>query len=321
MLKKNNNDNIEKLYLNVTFIKNTIFKENKNKSGIYRWTNKKNGKSYIGSSINIGNRFYSYFTENFLKKANTKISNALNKHKHDKFSFEILEYCPKENLIEREQYYLDNYNHEYNILTIAGSTYGYKHTDQARKKMSESRKGRFVSPETRFKISLGNKGKFVSAETRLKISLGNKGKFVSAETRLKMSLKRKGKFASAETRLKMSLSKKNKKRLVLSMLGKNHSVDSKLKISENLKKYYNLMNSDGKKKFVINKQRRRYNLTENQIWTLVVKEIITDKENIFYSYASAAKYYNIKYKTIQKWTNTQKIYKKKYIFNIKIENY
>ena len=41
---------------------------------------------------------------------------------------EILEYCDKNNVIEREQYYMDLIKPQYNIVEIAGSTLGYKHT-------------------------------------------------------------------------------------------------------------------------------------------------------------------------------------------------
>ena len=37
--------------------KNTILKEMKEKSGIYRWVKKLNGKCYIGSSVSLSTRF------------------------------------------------------------------------------------------------------------------------------------------------------------------------------------------------------------------------------------------------------------------------
>jgi hypothetical protein len=39
---------------------------------------------------------------------------------------EIIEYCDPTIIIEREQYYLDNLRPEYNILKVAGSSYGRK---------------------------------------------------------------------------------------------------------------------------------------------------------------------------------------------------
>lgn len=67
------------------------------------------------------------------------INKALNKHKHSNFTLEILEYCEKENVITREQYYLDLFaeSPKYNILPIAGSSLGYKHSEETLIKMRE----------------------------------------------------------------------------------------------------------------------------------------------------------------------------------------
>ena len=78
---------------------------------------------------------------------------------------------------------------------------GKHHSAEARKKMSESKKGekcyifgKHLSEETRKKISEANKGekcyifgKHLSEETRKKISEAHKGKQVSEETRQKLS--------------------------------------------------------------------------------------------------------------------------------------
>jgi len=44
-------------YNNADTCKAKILSENKNKSGIYMWTNSINGKRYIGSSDNLNRRF------------------------------------------------------------------------------------------------------------------------------------------------------------------------------------------------------------------------------------------------------------------------
>jgi hypothetical protein len=48
---------------------------------------------------------------------------------------EIIEYCKEDICIEREQYYIDFLQPEYNILKIAGSSKGYKHTKEALEKI------------------------------------------------------------------------------------------------------------------------------------------------------------------------------------------
>ena len=55
-------------YLNADLEKATIIKQNKSKSGIYRWVNVINNKSYVGSSINLGRRFKEYYNYSHISK-------------------------------------------------------------------------------------------------------------------------------------------------------------------------------------------------------------------------------------------------------------
>ena len=55
-------------YSNADKDKFIIYEENKNKSGIYRWNNLVTGKSYIGSSVSLGNRFANYYSLSYLKR-------------------------------------------------------------------------------------------------------------------------------------------------------------------------------------------------------------------------------------------------------------
>ena len=65
------------------------------------------------------------------------IHKAILKHGYSNFKLEILEYCAPEECIEREQYYIDTLKPEYNILNVAGSTLGYKHTEETLAKFKE----------------------------------------------------------------------------------------------------------------------------------------------------------------------------------------
>jgi group I intron endonuclease len=53
------------------------------------------------------------------------------------FRLEILEYCNFDLLIEREQYYIELLKPEYNILPIAGSSLGFKHSSVTLEKMKK----------------------------------------------------------------------------------------------------------------------------------------------------------------------------------------
>lgn len=59
-----------------------------------------------------------------------------------------MEYCDKSDLILREQYYLDKLNPEYNILKIAGSSRGFKHSKETKIKISKSLKGIYIKEKS-----------------------------------------------------------------------------------------------------------------------------------------------------------------------------
>jgi group I intron endonuclease len=116
--------------------------------------------------VNLGVRLRKYYNHYYLTKGSKGmyISRALLKYGYSGFKLEILEYCAPEKCLEREQYYLDLLNPEYNVLLTAGSPRGRKHTDKARKLMSEAKKG-----------NINAKGYIHSVESRTKISEAKKG--------------------------------------------------------------------------------------------------------------------------------------------------
>ena len=140
-----------KVYLYPDKEKVEIIRENKDRVGIYRWVNLHSGKSYIGSSSNLRIRFKQYFNYNHISypKRNLRIYKALLKYGYSGFKLEILEYCYPEILLQREQFYFDMCNPEYNILKVAGSPLGYRHSEAAKKLISIASKGRSVSEKTR----------------------------------------------------------------------------------------------------------------------------------------------------------------------------
>lgn len=87
------------VYINAYLDKLKIIEDNRNKAGIYRWVNSINNKTYIGSSINLSERFLDYYPSRVLLKNKTPIHNALLKYGYSNFRLEILEYCEKEKSI------------------------------------------------------------------------------------------------------------------------------------------------------------------------------------------------------------------------------
>lgn len=152
-------------YLDTVTQKAEILKENEGKSGIYLFTNKVNGKNYVGSATNLRRRLMQYFNPKHLDRTNFMyIARAILKHGMCNFSLAILEYCDPSLCTVRESFYISSLNPEYNILSKGGSLLGYKHTLETREKMSGSHKlldrsgkknpryGAPVSKETRAKI-------------------------------------------------------------------------------------------------------------------------------------------------------------------------
>nr|YP_010218593.1 hypothetical protein LK370_mgp230 [Morchella brunnea]UBU98357.1 hypothetical protein [Morchella brunnea] len=58
---------------NADLEKNSIIKENKGRSGAYRWTNLISGVSYIGSSVNLPQILYFYYS---LKRMNKGVERS-----------------------------------------------------------------------------------------------------------------------------------------------------------------------------------------------------------------------------------------------------
>jgi group I intron endonuclease len=124
MKNNKNNKNINYIvspvirYNNTDVDKYIILKENKNKSGVYRLVNNINGKSYVASSRSLSKKLNIYYSLSSLKRKNGSIIiyRALLKYGHSNFSLDILEYSEPSELIAREQYYIDYFKPEYNIL-------------------------------------------------------------------------------------------------------------------------------------------------------------------------------------------------------------
>jgi GIY-YIG catalytic domain/NUMOD1 domain len=92
-----------------------IISDNRHKPGIYRWVNKVNNKSYIGSSSSLTNRLKYYWSEKSLKNKNLIVNRAILKYGIANFNLEILIYCDKKDLATQEQYFIRKFRPAYNI--------------------------------------------------------------------------------------------------------------------------------------------------------------------------------------------------------------
>jgi group I intron endonuclease len=85
-------------------------------------------------------RFRQYFSLAYLQRdeKSSIICRALLNYGYSNFKLEILEYCEPEECVAREQHYLDTLEHEYNILSTAGSSLGSQHTEETKIKIGEA---------------------------------------------------------------------------------------------------------------------------------------------------------------------------------------
>ena len=183
----------ENLHLDET--RKTILKNTKSLAGVYLIFNKLTGDYYVGSAST--NRFYSRFSNHLLYFRGSKILKyAVNKYNLSKFAFVILELFPEvvnkinnKDLLDREDLYLKSLLPNYNILTEAGSSFGYKHTELNRIKMESN-----YSLERRERIGNLNKNKKLSSEIIEKMrekALGREKIFFSGKALLNMKKKSK----------------------------------------------------------------------------------------------------------------------------------
>lgn len=154
-------------------------------------------------------------------KGNSYIYSAILQHGYSNFSLSILEYIDITNLsredarkliLEIEQKYINNLKPDYNLLKIAGSPLGNKHSEES--KLTRSIK---ISGENNpmYKISYkdlprGMLGLTHTEETKLKTSETRKGQKRTKETNAKFKDENNvmyGRNHLAETKIKMSMAK------------------------------------------------------------------------------------------------------------------
>ena len=153
------------MYDNIEDKKAEIWKDNKGKSGVYRWINTVTGSSYVGSCTVLNRRIRCYLESNYLKTCKHKsvIYSAILKYGLSVFRLEILEHWAKEDVTLREQFYLDTLKPTYNILKLACSSLGFKHSYSTIVQMKERNNknhpflGREHSEESKLIMSLSSR--------------------------------------------------------------------------------------------------------------------------------------------------------------------
>ena len=172
---------------------------------IYILKNNKNGKVYVGETMNLRQRVYSYHKSNI--DTPRPILRAINKHGLENFSFEY-QYYPdmsKDELLDIEERLIKEHNslmsgNGYNVCSRGQNRYSATQSLEARKKRSEIFKGRVITEEWRENMSKAKSGenhpmygKKMSEETKKKMGdsrrgerNGRYGKKMSEEAKRKM---------------------------------------------------------------------------------------------------------------------------------------
>lgn len=133
--------------------------------------------------------------------------------------------------------------------------FGKTHTPEVRKRLSESHKGKKQSAELIAKRVAGRAGYKHSPETLKKIGDGNKGKVMSSEAKRKCSESNKGKRYSPKTEFSKGFSPWIK--------GRNHSEETKKRLSETRKKLF--LNHD-----FVKKMAKAWNVKPNKPETFIL---------------------------------------------------
>lgn len=166
---KNNNLKPVYIYENLCekSIQNKVLNDTRNIAGVYLILNKATLSCYVGSAST--NKLNAKFRKHLFNFSGSKIvKTAVRKYKIDNFAFMILQVFPevvtKENnkkLLDLEDYYIKSLLPDYNIVTEAGNTFGYKHSEITRIKMVEN-----FSLRRRLRIGDLNTSKSLSEEVK-----------------------------------------------------------------------------------------------------------------------------------------------------------
>jgi len=148
-------------------------------TGLYLIINKISGGIYIGSSVHIHRRWKGH--RNHLKNnthENNKLQNSWNKYGADAFELCILSQCSKEELIPKEQCYIDFLGMQ-NLYNLEPTSKNKLYTTGTTKeKISRAHKGKVLTEEHKAKLSAAKIGKPrapYTAETCRRISESKKG--------------------------------------------------------------------------------------------------------------------------------------------------
>lgn len=180
-------------------------------TGIYTIVHVPTSRTYVGSSVRIRKRWSGHRGD--LRRGvhhAKRLQEAWDTHGPEGFIFTVVEECGMSDLLDREQFWIDQIDPYFNSYRIAGSkgALGYSHSAETKAKVSAGLVGRVKPPEERANLSAALMGHVVSDETREKIAASKRGVPLTAEHRAKLGARKKGTKQSAEHVAKRVASRK-----------------------------------------------------------------------------------------------------------------
>ena len=215
-------------------------------TGIYRITNLRTGKHYVGSAESIRARWVQHRAQ--LRNGehhSIKLQRSWDRHGQDAFEFAIVEELPdRSGIIAREQYWMDvlhGYAAGYNSCATAGSTIGHRRTDEQKAAAAAARAlrpPREPSPEWRAAQAERARGVVFTEERRAKISEKAKARWVNDGGAMLAAIRasNKGRAWTPEQREKIMASRRpwtpeQRAAAAERMRNRKHSPESKAKIA------------------------------------------------------------------------------------------
>lgn len=198
---------------------------------VYKITNKVNNKIYIGiTNQGSGTRFRHHLYESRIGEP-SPIHKAMAKYGESNFSLEIIDFADTyDELKEKEIYYIDKFNSTdrkigYNLTKGGDGTFGRLHSEETKEKIRQKAIGRKASDEVKKKMSESRKGKCtdIQKEHLKKLSIKNckvvlqysvTGEFIAEYSSMKEACEKTGVSKSTiERQLKKPITNLNDHRL------------------------------------------------------------------------------------------------------------
>jgi group I intron endonuclease len=173
-----------------------------------------NGKSYIGiTRLTAEKRFIRHCESGSTMRA---CQYAIRKYGKENVIINVLATVDNWELlclaeIEAIEKFNTKHPNGYNLTDGGESSIGFKHSEESRKRMSESGKKKILTPEHKQKLIDYNKNRVLSQETRDKMSKSSKGRKLSDSHRAILVSVNTGTKKSQETRDKISAKAKGRK--------------------------------------------------------------------------------------------------------------